>query len=173
MAYRNKTYVAFASEDLKSYNLMKAWKANAHIDFNFLDAHDINVALDTSKPDTIRTRLKERLANTKQSIVLIGDVTKTKASNSKSFLYYEIEVIQKLKLPVVFVNLDQARTVLSAKLPTKLAGDYYTMSVSFQPKIVMIALDDYVAKFQNNSTQKIPKVGAHLYKAQVYKDNGL
>jgi len=28
MGYRNKTYVAFASEDIKKYCLMEAWKAN-------------------------------------------------------------------------------------------------------------------------------------------------
>jgi hypothetical protein len=72
VAYRNKTYVAFASEDINSYYLMKAWRKNENIDFNFLDAHDLNIALDTSQPDTIRARLRERLANTKQSIVLIS-----------------------------------------------------------------------------------------------------
>lgn len=36
MSYRNKTYVAFASEDIKFYRLMEAWKANEKIDFNFL-----------------------------------------------------------------------------------------------------------------------------------------
>ena len=32
MSYRNKTYVAFASEDIKFYRLMEAWKANEKID---------------------------------------------------------------------------------------------------------------------------------------------
>lgn len=36
MSYRNKTYVAFASENISSYRLMEAWKANENIDFNFL-----------------------------------------------------------------------------------------------------------------------------------------
>jgi hypothetical protein len=39
MSYRNKTYVAFASEDIKQYWLMKAWRENEHIEFEFFDAH--------------------------------------------------------------------------------------------------------------------------------------
>jgi hypothetical protein len=29
MSYRNKTYVAFASEDITNYRLMEAWRENA------------------------------------------------------------------------------------------------------------------------------------------------
>jgi hypothetical protein len=72
MAYRNKTFVSFASEDLSSYRLMTAWKANKNIEFNFIDAHDLNTALDTSQPETIRRRLRERVTNTKQVVLLLG-----------------------------------------------------------------------------------------------------
>lgn len=87
MAYRNKTFVSFASEDLHYYRLMQAWKKNEKIDFNFYDAHDLNTALDTSKPETIRRRLRERFSNTKQVVLLVGDKTRSKAGNSKSFIY--------------------------------------------------------------------------------------
>ena len=40
MSYRNKTYIAFASEDISSYRLMEAWRENQNIDFDFFDAHD-------------------------------------------------------------------------------------------------------------------------------------
>jgi hypothetical protein len=70
MAYRNKTFVSFTSEDHKSYWLMMAWKANKKIDFNFYDAHDLNTALDTSHPDTIKRRLREQLPSAKQIILL-------------------------------------------------------------------------------------------------------
>ena len=173
MPYRNKTYVAFASEDIDSYYLMKAWRKNENIEFDFLDAHDINQAEDTSKPETIRRRLRERLANTKQSIVLISDTTKAKAGRSSSFLYYEIEVIAKLELPVVFANLNQSRKAQIAKHPTKLTSPYYTMSVSFQPKIIKYALDDYVTSFANNAQRTEPREGAYYYKASVYEELGL
>jgi len=169
MSYRNKTYVAFASEDIKSYNLMKAWNKNHNIDFDFFDAHDINTALDTSQPDTIRRRLRERLNNTKQVVILVSDTTKPKGARSSSFLYYEIETIASLGLPVIFANIDGSRNIQVDKLPTKLSKPYYTISTSLQPKIIKYALDDYVPEFMSNST----KVGPHKYIDSVYEKLGL
>ena len=63
MSYRNKTYVAFASENIRYYRLMEAWRENDKIDFNFYDAHDLYISLDTSKPETIKRNLRERLKN--------------------------------------------------------------------------------------------------------------
>jgi hypothetical protein len=71
MSSRNKTYVAFASENIRSYWLMEAWHANQNIEFNFFNAHDLYVSRDTSQPETIKRNLRERLKNAKQ-IVLFG-----------------------------------------------------------------------------------------------------
>lgn len=169
MSYKNKTYVAFASEDIKSYYLMEAWRDNDNIDFDFYDAHDINTALDTSQPDTIRRRLRERLNNTKQVVVLVSDTTKPKAANSSSFLYYEIETIASLGLPVIFANINGSRYMQTDKLPTKLSTPYYTMSTSLQPKIIKYALDNYIPEFESNFT----KEGPHRYIADVYEKLGL
>ena len=47
MAYRNKTYVAFDGDrDIRYYHLMKAWKTNDNIDFDFHDVHDLNYTRD-------------------------------------------------------------------------------------------------------------------------------
>lgn len=169
MSYRNKTYVAFASEDIKSYWLMTAWKKNEHIDFDFFDAHDLNIALDTSQPETIRRRLRERLANTKQVVVLGSAKCKSKASDDDSFLFYEIEVVTKLNLPVVVANLDGDRTIDRNFIPQRfLNSDYYTMSVSFQPTIIKYALDNYAPDYATSS-----RTGPHYYKTQVYTRLGL
>ena len=68
MSYRNKTYIAFASEDISYYRLMEAWRENENIDFDFFDAHDLYVSRDTSKPETIKSNLRERMKNAKQFI---------------------------------------------------------------------------------------------------------
>ncbi|WP_087099401.1 TIR domain-containing protein [Nocardiopsis sp. JB363] len=171
MVYRNKTYVAFAGEDLHCYRLMEAWRDNKNIDFNFFDAHDICTARDSSRPETIRRRLRDRIVNAKQVVMLISDTTKPKAGRSTSFLFYEVEQIVKLDLPVVFVNLNGNRGSQTGKLPTMLR-ERYTMSVSFQPKIIKYALDDYVAKFQGNSRVD-GKSGPYFYKGTVYDELGL
>jgi Thoeris protein ThsB, TIR-like domain len=169
VAYRNKTFVSFASEDIRAYWLMCAWRANKKIAFNFLDAHDLNTALDTSQPETIRRRLRERLANTKQVVLLIGDGTRATAARRSRFLYYEVEVIRRLGLPVVFANLNGSRRSQKVRMPSLLA-DQYTMSVSFQPTIIKFALDDfvdgYMARKQTNS-------GPYYYGPNIYARLGL
>jgi hypothetical protein len=169
MSYRNKTYVAFASEDIHRYRLMTAWCENDKFDFDFHDAHDINEALDTSLPETIRRRLRERLANTKQAIVLGSAKCKSKASKSRSFIYYEIETIVKLEIPVVIANLDGDRTVDRNFIPKRfLDDDYLSLSVSFQPKIIQHALDHWVPSWSDSNS-----TGPHYYKAKVYTDLGM
>jgi hypothetical protein len=169
MAYRNKTFVSFASENIGSYRLMTAWRANEKIDFSFHDAHDLNTALDTSQSETIRHRLRERLASTKQVLMLIGDETRAVAGRRSRFLYYEVEVIQRLGLPVVFVNLNGSRDSQERLLPARLASDY-TMSVSFQPKVIRYALDDWVERFPK---ERRTKSGPYSYKVGVYQRLGL
>lgn len=169
MGYRNKTYVAFASEDISKYRLMEAWKANEHIDFDFFDAHDLHISRDTSKPETIKRNLRERLKNAKQVVLLGSKDGKRKGSDSASFLAHEIEVIIEFNLPVVVVNLDGGRVVDKTYIPDPLLNaDYYTVSVSFQPKVIMYALDNYAVTFA-----KSDKKGPHQYPAKVYSDLGL
>lgn len=172
MAYRNKTYVAFASEDINNYWLMKAWRQSEHIEFDFFDAHDINTARDSSLDETIRRRLRERLANTKQAVVLLSRDAKRKSGQPSTFFAYELEVLKSLAVPVVLVNLDGSRDVEFSTLPAQLAHPYYTISVSNQPKIIQFALDGYVDVFLNNKPPNLIE-GPHHYKASVYESLGL
>jgi hypothetical protein len=169
VGYRNKTYVAFASEDIQNYRMMQAWKANKNIDFDFFDAHDIFISRDTSKPETIKRNLRERLKSAKQVILLGSKDCKRKGDDGISFLAHEIEVILEFNLPVVIVNLDQDRTIDRYFIPKFfLEKNYFTVSVSYQPKIIIHALDNYVIEFSNPS-----KKGPHQYPKEVYEKLGL
>ncbi len=169
MSYRNKTYVAFASEDIHCYRLMEAWRENEKIDFSFFDAHDLYVALDTSKPETIKGRLRERLKNAKQVVLLGSPAGKKKGGDGVSFLSYEVDTIIRHDLPVVVANLDGDRRVDRSFIPKPfLDADHYTVSVSFQPKIIRYALDNYVPAFVAGG-----KSGPHYYKAEIYSKLGL
>jgi len=169
MSYRNKTYVAFASEDIKYYRLMEAWRENQHIDFSFFDAHDLYVSRDTSKPETIRRNLSQRMKNAKQFVFLGSRTAKNKGGNGTSFLAHEVAAIIRLDLPVVIANLDGDRTVDRGFIPTPLLNaDYYTVSVSFQPKIIQFALDNYATAYASST-----KLGSHQYPARIYADLGL
>ena len=169
MSYRNKTYIAFASEDISSYRLMEAWRENQNIDFDFFDAHDLFVSRDTSKPETIRANLRERMKTAKQFVLLGSADAKKKGGDGSSFLAYEIETMVSLGLPVVIANFDGDRTVDKNFIPTPLLdADYYTMSVSFQPKIIKYALDNYATEYSDSG-----KTGPYYYKSIVYDSLGL
>lgn len=169
MSYRNKTYVAFASEDITSYRLMEAWRENKNIDFDFYDAHDLYIARDTSTVETIRGRLRERMKNAKQFVLLGTPKAKSKGDDSSSFLWYEIKTIISLDLPVVVANLDGDRKIDRAFIPNQLLDvDYYTLSVSFQPKIIKYGLDNYAPNYAGSSQK-----GPHYYKSDKYDELGL
>jgi hypothetical protein len=169
LSYKNKTYVAFASEDIRSYRLMEAWRENAHIEFNFFDAHDLYVSRDDSRPETIKRNLRERLKNAKQVVLLGSRDGKRKGDDGKSFLAHEVAVIIEFHLPVVVANLDGDRTVDRGYIPTPfLSADYYTVSVSFQPKIIGYALDNYAVGFAASNNK-----GPHQYPAKTYSELGL
>ncbi|MBX0301352.1 TIR domain-containing protein [Cryobacterium sp. 1639] len=169
MSYRNKTYVAFASEDINNYRMMQAWSKNESIDFDFTDAHSLFIARDTSKPETIKNNLRDRMKNAKQ-IVLLGSATaRRKGSNGTSFLAYEIKVALELNLPIVIANLGGSREIVNGFIPEPiLDAGHYTMSVSFQPKIIKVALDNYAATFANSSN-----TGSYYYKDSTYTSLGL
>jgi len=169
MSYRNKTYVAFASEDIKSYRLMEAWRENKNIDFSFYDAHDLFIARDTSTPATIKHNLRERMKNAKQVVLLGSPDAKKKGGDGVSFLAYEIQIAIELKLPIVVAHLDGSRKGNSANYPKPLTAEsYHTMSVSFQVAIIKYALDHYSATFTGSDG-----TGERIYKESVYAELGL
>lgn len=169
VSYRNKTYVAFASEDIHYYRLMEAWRDNDHIEFDFNDAHDLYVSRDTSTPETIKRNLRERMKNAKQVVLLGSPDAKRKGGDGASFLAYEIQVAIELNLPIVVAHLDRSRSGNGANYPKPLRDvNYYTMSVSFQAAIIVYALDNYASNFASSD-----RTGEYYYEASVYNRLGL
>jgi hypothetical protein len=164
MSYRNKTYVAFASEDIHLYRLMEAWRDNDKIDFNFSDAHDLYISRDTSKPETIKRNLRQRMSNAKQIIIIGTPEAKAKGGDGKSFLAYEVDVMMEYDLPVVVANSGGSKNIERSLIPKPLLdADYYTLSVSFSPSIIKFALDNYAPQYAGSD-----KKGPHYYKQDIY-----
>lgn len=153
---------------------MEAWRDNKHIDFNFFDAHDINTARDTSLSETIRRRLSERMSNAKQAVVLVSATTRPKSARISTFLAYEMQIIARRNVPVVFASLNGSRSIQRDKLPEVLINQY-SVCVSFQPTIIKYALDNYVQNFNSNidALAKTVKSCPHYYKEDVYRRLGL
>jgi hypothetical protein len=107
MPYRNGTYVAFHAEgtnvpidtDFKYYNLLKAWTEKRDDDFSMIDSHEKGGAVrDSSKKKTLELRLKERLRNSRNMILIIGDTTK----NDIDWVPMEIEyAVDTCDIPII------------------------------------------------------------------------
>jgi len=167
MAYRNKTYVCFdADTDMKWYQLMKAWKENDNIAFDFQNAHEINSLRDGSNEDTIKRKLRERLQNTKVLVVLIGQNTKS----LYKYVRWEIEYAVEKDIPIVAVNLNDKRRMDNNLCPPILR-EKLAIHIPFEQKIMNYALNNWPSSHTKHKSEE--KAGAFYYPDSVYKDLGL
>lgn len=114
MAYRNGNYSAFyvsepfshnnlgasATRDFVTYNMLRMWKGNDST-FPFNDSHNknYNVRDGSDWESTLKPRLRERIRNSKNIILILSSVTK----NSRA-LREEIEYgINNQGLPVIVI----------------------------------------------------------------------
>jgi hypothetical protein len=166
MSYRNKTYVIFdGDEDMWAYRFMRGWKATEHLDFDFYDAHDIKPITDRACDETIFRRLRERMSNAKQAIVLIGPCTK----NLRKFVPWEIGIAKMLALPIVAVNLNGCKQMDAQRCPSALR-DYQAIHVAFRMKIIQFALDNYCEAFSMRASWD---PGWRYYSDQIYEQLGI
>jgi hypothetical protein len=107
MAYRNGTYIAFHAEgstdptasDIKYYRLLKAWHENDDVEFRFVNSHEKVAAVrDASQAATIKRSLRERLDNSKNMVLIVGERTKF----DTDFVPYEIAyAVDTCKIPII------------------------------------------------------------------------
>lgn len=166
MSYKNKTYVIFDGDtDMWAYGYMKGWKSNENVNFNFHDAHELNVITDRASEETAKRKLRERFSSAKQVIVLIGENTK----NLYKFVRWEMEIALALNIPIIAVNLNGSRTYDSDRCPPIISNEY-VVHVSYNAKIIQYALDNFPAEYE----QRDPKAGGQRhYSADDYKRLGL
>lgn len=169
MSYRNKTYVIFDGDnDMAYYRVMTAWKENNNIDFDFYNAHDLNYARDTSSEEAIKAQLRERMANSKQMILLVGE----KTSYLRKFVPWEIELARKKDIPIIIANLNGDRKYDDDRCPNSAKDFVYTVSVPFRMKIIKHALDDFPLRYVQNKG-KIGFDHTHSYNDSIYRNLGL
>lgn len=166
MAYRNKTYICFDGDtDMHWYRMMTAWKDNEDHDFNFHNAHELNHANDWSQEESIKRQLRERFANSKLLIVLIGEKTKL----LMKFVKWEMEVALKLDLPIIGVNLNKTKG-RDDRCPPAIR-DELVIYVPFGQKIIAHAMDnwpDLHAQYRREG-----KSGPYHYLDSVYQNLGI
>lgn len=117
MTYRNGNYTAFyvktpfnqnslganSTHDFVYYNLLKAWKAKDNT-FSFNDSHNknYNVRDDSDWETTLKPRLRERLRNSKNIILILSSITKNSTALKEEIDYG----INNQGLPVIVIYPD-------------------------------------------------------------------
>lgn len=110
MANRTGTYIAFdgqgeadpSKSDFRYYSIMQKWEAVEHIDFKFVNSHEKTAAVrDTSLRSTLKSRIRERLAASKNCLVILSDETRA----TGSMLSYEIEMaVDHYEIPLIITH---------------------------------------------------------------------
>lgn len=183
MAYRNGTYIAFhaagtnlpGKSDIDYYNLMKAWTAKTDDDFTMINSHDKASAVrDSSLRSTLRKSLLERLRNSKNMVLIIGETTRS----DSDWVPFEIEqAVDTYGIPIiaaytVYEGPIRKPTELSGYWPSALAtrinsGTANVIHIPFKKE----ALKDAISQLSHDN----PPVGKGLtiYSDAAYKQFGI
>ena len=83
MTYRNKTYIAGDwDHDYDAIERIYNWKDSDRWSLDFHDAHALKQSRDTSLPCSIKKSLKDRMATSKQFVLIVGNHTATVTKGS-------------------------------------------------------------------------------------------
>ena len=182
MSYRNGTYVAFdgndttdpTKSDMKYYGILQSWNVNKNIDFTFSDSHKKTYQVkDSSNRETLKSRLLDRMRNSKNMIIIISDDTNW----NRGMLNFEIEkAIDYYKLPiiVVYTKYDKIRdaSLLSEKWPKALKeriddGTAKCIHVPLKKEPIL----DAISQFSVND--KFPSTSLNVYSDEAYRSWGI
>ena len=131
MANRTGTYIAFdglgranpAESDFRYYATIQGWTKLTGTDFKFTNSHDkANAVRDTSKLETLHASIRQRLASSKNMLVILSDDTRKRGS----VLSWEIEkAVDWYELPLIIAytgcNSVMAPRKLEGRWPSTLS----------------------------------------------------
>jgi hypothetical protein len=182
MSYRNGTYVAFdgndttdpTKSDMKYYGILQSWNANKNINFTFSDSHKKTYQVkDSSSIKTLKSRLLERMKDSKNMIIIISDDTNW----DRGMLNFEIEeAVDYYKLPLIiaYTKYEKIRnaSLLSEKWPRALKerinnGNAKCIHVPFKKEPIL----DAISQFSVND--KFPSTSKNVYSEEAYKSWGI
>jgi hypothetical protein len=169
MGYKEPTYVIFdGDEDRWAYGYLIGWKKNDKVDFDFRDAHDLTPMTSRAQDERyVKSQLRERMNQTKQVIVLVGESTK----NLRKYVPWEIDLAIESGLPIIVVNLNGKRKMDEERCPTSLRT-HCAIHVEHKMKIIKHALDNWPSQYRGLSGEGRAKSG-WFYGNEVYQSLGL
>ncbi|GMA60298.1 TIR domain-containing protein [Alicyclobacillus fastidiosus] len=154
---RTRVFVGFSSTDIREYNLMKAWKENNKIDFDFTDCQ-LHKELNSENEAYIKRKCRERIDMAGTFIQLIGEDTRYKYK----YVRWEAEVAREKGCRIIGVNLNGTRNYDPERCP-KIIRDIGAVFVSYSPAIISYALNNF--KHSHDT-------GNRIYPPEVYRNLG-
>jgi Thoeris protein ThsB, TIR-like domain len=128
-----RTFVSFSSADKGRYDLMCAWKAHEHIDFNFAD-FQLDEAINSQRSNYIKSVCAAKIRRVDTFVLLIGNDTYAKTV----FVKDEVETAVEKGCRLIGVNLNNCR-FQDALCPAFFA-DVGALFVPFSSRILAEAL---------------------------------
>lgn len=180
MAYRSGTYIAFDGlgqtnptlSDFKYYATMQAWASHKNIDFKYVDSHDKTCAVrDTSLRTTLESRIRERLSNSKNIVVILSSDTR----KSGSMLTYEIEqAVDRYELPLIVTYVDYKIIAnpgqLSSYWPNALSARISNKTAkAIHIPFIKDALLDAISQFNYSN---LPSTSLNYYTEEAHRNFG-
>ena len=181
MSYRNGTYVAFHAEgnsdssqsDMKYYRMMQAWHENDNIEFKMIDSHAKTGRIrDTSQRETFRNSLRERLRNSRNMVLIVGDKTKHDTDWVPEEITYAVD---HCGIPIIAAYPGYESifkpSALRDKWPPALSKriDNNTAKVIHIP-FKQVVIDAAIKKFDHNT---LPKGSLAHYTVDAYRNWGI
>lgn len=151
-----RTFVGFSSSDIHYYRLMKAWKANDNLEFNFTDCQ-LQSEIDSENEAYIKRKCRERINMAGKYVMLIGPDTRYKYK----YVRWEAEVAVEMGCTIIGVNLDGSKLMVEATCPP-IIRDVGAVFVPYSPAIIQFALVNYSGNDR----------GWFYYSDEVYKKLG-
>ncbi|MBZ5673677.1 MAG: TIR domain-containing protein [Acidobacteriia bacterium] len=184
MAYRNGTYVAFHADgnnlpggksDIDYYQLLCAWNANKHHEFQIINTHEkFSAVRDSSQKSTLRAGLMERLRNSKNMLLIVGDTTRF----DTDWVPFEIEkAVDSYGIPIIVAYTGVSTAIRNASnysgcWPPALAsriksGTAGAIHIPFKQAPIYAAIDQF-------SHTNIPLgAGLGVYDDAAYREWGI
>jgi len=179
VANRTGTYFAFdglgqtdpTKSDFRYYATVQGWNAAEHIEFSFVNSHDKASAVrDTSKLSTLQASIRQRLAGSKNMVVIISQDTR----KSGSLLSWEIEMaVDHYELPLIVAYTGYSSILnpaaLSSLWPTSLetcinGGAAQAIHIPFKKD----AMFDAIRRFTVNGEKIGGPLVYYTREAQIY-----
>ena len=152
--------------DVWAYDQMRRWEACKNINFQLFNIQGFRQLFQNFSENYIKQKIKERIFDAKQVVLLIGE----KTHRLSKFIDWELNLVLEMDLPIIAVNLNDIQ-YLGKNLCPLVLKNKNVLFVSFQAMIIMYALENF-PHFYSNILDKTNKTD-YYYGNDVYQELGI